>query len=266
MKNIFESAIFKFILFIFYTFIAGITIDFVLGVGMAFSIILPFISFWLGLIYCIFRYIFISIKNFYLIKGMHSKILDSSALVDGRIVELIKLNFLDGPFIIPNFVLGELHRLSDSENSLKRVRGRRALEFINTIKQMKDIEVIFDLKDFKDVKDVDTKLIELSLYRNAKLITTDFNLTRVAEIRSIKVLNFNIIANAIRVVFLPNEEIEVELVKGGDKDGQAVGYLEDGTMIVVEGGGAKMGKKVIVKVTSMYPTSAGKMIFGSLKK
>lgn len=204
------------------------------------------------------------LKHFFAKPAYKGKILDSSALVDGRLIDLMKLNFIDGPFIVPNFILGELHRLADSENPLKRAKGRRALDFVNEIK---DINVVlkFDKRDFERISDVDTKLMELALKRNCRIITTDYNLTKVAEIKGIEVVNINMIANVLKTVFLPNEEIVVTLVRKGDKDEQAVGYLEDGTMVVVEDGEPALGKETRVVVTSMYPTPAGKIIFAKLK-
>lgn len=192
------------------------------------------------------------------------KVLDSSTFVDGRIVELIRSEFLEGPFLIPKFIISELHRLSDSDNSQRRMKGRRALDNIAEIQRIPNIDVIIDRKNY-NIRDVDTKLVKLTKKRKSVLVTTDFNLTKVAEIESIKVLNLNTLSSMIKRIILPNEELEIELLKKGDKDNQAIGYLEDGTMVVISNAGNKVGNKVKVLTTTTYPTQAGRIIFGKLK-
>ena len=193
------------------------------------------------------------------------RIVDSSAFIDGRIMEIIESNFMDGTFVIPCFVLAELHRLSDSESAIKRLKGRRALDFVNAMLKSPQICSYIDSKDYKETRDVDSKIVLMAKERGAKILTTDYNLSKVAKIQGISVMNINKLANIMKSTLLPDEEIEVDLLKKGDKDGQAIGYLEDGTMLIVENGARKIGRKIRVHVTSTYPTPAGKMIFAKIK-
>ena len=212
--------------------------------------------------------LFLSLLIIFLLLGYKRerqyKVLDSSTFVDGRIVELIRSRFLEGPFLIPKFIIGELHRLSDSDNNQRRMKGRRALDNIAEIQRIPNIDVVIDRKNY-NIRDVDTKLVKLTKKRKSILVTTDFNLTKVAEIESIKVLNLNTLSSMIKKIILPNEELEIELLKKGDKDNQAIGYLEDGTMVVVANALSKLGSKVKIAITTTYPTQAGRIIFGKLK-
>ncbi len=192
------------------------------------------------------------------------KIFDTSVIIDGRIADIIRAGFLEGPFIVPDFVLAELHHLSDSANSIKRTRGRRGLEILTQLQEEFKITVYSSRgkKDVEEIPEVDVKLIKLSRNLKGKLLTTDFNLNRVARINDVAVLNVNDLANAIKPVAIPGEPMLVNIIRRGKTDEQGIGYLDDGTMIVVEDGGNQVGERVHIKVTSVIQTSAGKMIFG----
>lgn len=188
-------------------------------------------------------------------------ILDTSAIIDGRILELIKTNFLSGKYIIANFVLNELRRIADSEDVLKRNRGRRGLDIISSLQKEKNIEVEIVDNEFLDVPDLDTKILKLAAALNASVITTDYNLNKVATVLKVKVLNLNELSNAVKPIALPGEKMTVKIVKQGKDKEQGVGFLEDGTMIVVENGGNNVGKTVETYVTTSLQTNAGRMIF-----
>ena len=189
------------------------------------------------------------------------KILDTSIVIDGRIIDLASTGFVEGPFIIPNFVLRELQLISDSPDPIKRNRGRRGLDMLNNLQKRENLEVQISYKDYTETREVDAKLMRLAKDLTGKLITNDFNLNKVAELQGIEVLNINNLANALKPVVLPGEEMELQVVKEGKDDNQGIGYLDDGTMVVIENGGKLMGKKVKVSVTSIIQTNAGKMIF-----
>lgn len=197
--------------------------------------------------------------------GAKPKILDTSIIIDGRIIEILESGFVEGNLIIPKFVLEELQTLSDSSDNIKRARGRRGLDLIKEIQGTDEYSVIIEDRDYKG-KEVDGKLIKLAKDIKGDILTTDFNLNKVATIQGVKVLNINELGNALKLVVLPNEELRIELIKKGDRDGQAVGYLGDGTMVVAEDGGSNVGESVTLLVTSVYPTAAGRMIFGRIKK
>jgi len=199
-------------------------------------------------------------------KEKNGKILDSSAIIDGRILDILDTDFIDGDIIIPRFVLQELQMLADSEDGMKRARGRRGLDLIKSIQNKENFKVIIEERDYTNVQEVDQKLILLAKENGGDVITTDFNLNKVATIQGIKVLNINKLSNALKPVVIPNEELIIELIKKGDRDGQAIGYLNDGTMVVAEDGGAFLGKTITLLVTSVYPTAAGRMIFGKVKR
>lgn len=198
------------------------------------------------------------------ITGGKPKILDSSIIIDGRITDILNSGFMEGDIVVPKFVLEELQTLSDSSDNMKRARGRRGLDLVKQVQEIEGYKVIIEEKDYKE-KEVDTKLIKLAKDMNGDIITTDFNLNKVATIQGVKVLNINQLTNSLKLVVLPNEELKIELIKKGDRDGQAVGYLQDGTMVVAEDGGGHVGELVILVITSVYPTAAGRMIFGRLK-
>ncbi|ACA58749.1 PIN/TRAM domain-containing protein [Candidatus Desulforudis audaxviator] len=196
-----------------------------------------------------------------------AKLLDTSAIIDGRVADLCKSGFLDGTLIIPGFVLEELQHVADSGDILKRNRGRRGLDIVNQIRRQTDVRVqIYEsVKGLEDANGVDAKLVKLSKKLGAKIITTDFNLNKVAEIHGIRVLNINELANALKPVVLPGEEMVIQIIKDGKESGQGVGYLDDGTMIVVDGGKKYIGHGIRVLVTSVLQTTAGRMIFARPK-
>lgn len=193
------------------------------------------------------------------------KILDTSVIIDGRIADICKTGFIEGPLVIPEFVLGELQHIADSSDGLKRNRGRRGLDILNKIQKELDIEVIIHEKKFEDVPEVDAKLLKLTQLLNGKIITNDYNLNKVAEVQGIDVLNINELANAVKPVVLPGEDMVVTVVKDGKESGQGLAYLDDGTMIVVESGRKHIGETIDVIVTSVLQTSAGRMIFAKPK-
>lgn len=193
------------------------------------------------------------------------KILDTSSIIDGRIADLCKTGFLEGVLIIPHFVLNELQKIADSSDPLRRNRGRRGLDILNKIQKENQVAVrIFDM-DYEDLTEVDTKLLRLARELEAKVVTNDFNLNKVAELYGVEVLNINELSNAIKPVVLPGEEMVVHVLRDGKEYGQGIGYLEDGTMIVVEGGKNYIGLNIEILVTSVLQTSAGRMIFAKPK-
>jgi uncharacterized protein YacL len=194
-----------------------------------------------------------------------AKILDTSVIIDGRIADIVKTGFLDGTLIIPTFVLEELQHIADSSDALKRNRGRRGLDILNRIQKELMIKVQILEIDFDDIQEVDSKLVRLAKKMNGKVVTNDFNLNKVCELQEVGVLNINDLANAVKPVVLPGEEIVVQVIKDGKEHGQGIGYLDDGTMIVVEGGREYIGSRLEVLVTSVLQTSAGRMIFAKPK-
>jgi len=196
------------------------------------------------------------------------KILDTSIIIDGRIAEIMKTGFIEGPIVIPEFVLVELRHIADSSDSLKRVRGRRGLDILNKIQTDYGIEIYNtdSEKSLKEIPEVDVKLLKLAQIINGKVVTNDFNLNKVASINGVSVLNINELANTLKPVVIPGEEMSVNLVRQGKDNSQAIGYLDDGTMIVVEDGRRKIGHTADINVTSVLQTAAGRMIFGRLKK
>lgn len=189
------------------------------------------------------------------------KILDTSVIIDGRIADICQTGFVDGPLVIPNFVLEELRHIADSSDALKRIRGRRGLDILNKIRRELTIEVQISNEDFPDINEVDDKLVRLAQDMCGCVITNDFNLNKVAELKGVTVLNINELANAIKPVVLPGEEMIVTVVKEGKELNQGVAYLDDGTMIVVENGRNYMNETIHVAVTSVIQTNAGRMIF-----
>lgn len=196
----------------------------------------------------------------------NSKILDTSVIIDGRIADITETGFVEGTLIIPQFVLNELQHIADSSDSIKRTRGKRGLEVLHHIQKQATVDVQIVDKDFPAIKEVDSKLIELAKVVRGKIVTNDSNLNKVAELQGIQVLNINELANSIKPVVLPGEEINVKILKEGKEMGQGVAYLDDGTMIVVDNGRRHMGKTIDVIVTSVLQTPAGRMIFARLKE
>ncbi|MDD2494135.1 MAG: TRAM domain-containing protein [Tissierellia bacterium] len=193
------------------------------------------------------------------------KILDTSVIIDGRIADICKTGFIEGTLVIPEFVLKELRHIADSSDSLKRNRGRRGLDILNILQKEKIVDVIIESKDYGENIEVDVKLLKLAQELGGKVLTNDFNLNKVAEFQGVEVLNINELANAIKPVVLPGEEMNVTIVKDGKESGQGLAYLDDGTMIVIEGGKKCIGDTAIVTVTSVLQTAAGRMIFAKLK-
>ncbi|WP_018663987.1 PIN/TRAM domain-containing protein [Heyndrickxia acidiproducens] len=193
------------------------------------------------------------------------KLLDTSVIIDGRIADICQTGFLDGPIVIPLFVLEELQHIADSSDALKRNRGRRGLDILNRIQNDLPIEVQMYEGDFEDIQEVDSKLIKLAKLTNGIVVTNDYNLNKVCEFQKVRVLNINDLANAVKPVVLPGEELNVQLIKDGKEHHQGIAYLDDGTMIVVEEGKNYIGKRIDVLVTSVLQTSAGRMIFAKPK-
>ncbi len=202
------------------------------------------------------------------IKGLKPYVLDTSAIIDGRIADVIETNAIDNQLIMPRFVLSEVQGIADSSDKLRRSRGRRGLDILNRLRSNKLVE--FQIYDRElpemDGQEVDMKLVLLAKHLGGKLITGDYNLNKVAKIHNVPVINLNDLSNALKPVFLPGERIEVRVVKPGEEDGQGVGYLDDGTMIVIENGRPYVGRDVRLGVTSVLQTSAGRMVFGKFEE
>jgi uncharacterized protein YacL len=194
-------------------------------------------------------------------KGAKPKVLDTSVIIDGRISDICKTGFVEGPIIIPEFVLEELRHIADSSDALKRNRGRRGLDILKIIQSELNIEVKITDKNYDDVSEVDIKLLKMAQDMDGFVVTNDYNLNKVADLQGVPVLNINELANAIKPVVLPGEEMIVQIVKEGKENNQGVAYLDDGTMIVVEGGRKFMNQTKTVLVTSVLQTAAGRMIF-----
>ena len=200
-----------------------------------------------------------------LLEPVNYKILDTSVIIDGRIADIVKTGFLEGILLIPSFVLEELRHIADSSDLLKRNRGRRGLDILNQISKETAIKVHIHEQDFDDINEVDSKLVRLGQVLASPLLTNDYNLNKVAELQGVKVLNINELANALKPIVLPGEEMLVQVMKEGKEPGQGVAYLDDGTMIVVDSGRRYMGQNVSVLVTSVLQTAAGRMIFAKPK-
>ena len=188
-------------------------------------------------------------------------IIDTSVIIDGRIVDLCETGFIGGRFIVPRFVLRELQQIADSSDSLKRNRGRRGLDILNKMQKNNHMDVKIHEEDFADIIETDAKLVKLAKLLSGRVFTNDYNLNKVAELQGVQVLNINELSNALKPVMLPGEVVEVKVVKEGKEQNQGIGYLDDGTMIVVEGGRQLIGQRKQVAVTSILQTAAGRMIF-----
>jgi len=197
-----------------------------------------------------------------LIRGGYNKILDTSAIIDGRIADVVDSGFLEGSLIVPQFILKELQSIADSHDPIRRSRGRRGLDILKRLQDNSRVRVRISEQDFPKIKEVDQKLIALAKRVKAKMITTDYNLSQIAKLQGIEVLNVNELSSALRPVALPGEKMDVFILRQGKEPGQGVGYLDDGTMIVVEDGKNFIGKKVTIEVTSLLQTPTGRMIFG----
>ena len=194
------------------------------------------------------------------------KLLDTSAIIDGRIADVIDSGFLEGTLLIPVFVLEELQRIADSADALKRVRGRRGLDILQKIRSEEKLPVEIDSRDFDDIAEVDSKLVRLGRMVGGKIVTNDYNLNKVSELQGVSVLNVNELANAVKPVVVPGESMHVTVVKDGKEQGQGVAYLDDGTMIVIEGGHRHLNQDIDVEVTSALQTAAGRMIFAKPRR
>jgi uncharacterized protein YacL len=201
-------------------------------------------------------------------KGARPFVLDTSAIIDGRIADLYKSKLFDAPLIVPRFVLNEIQLISDSADKLKRNRGRRGLDILKDMQSNTTIDITIDdivVPEIEELKGVDQKLILFSKNCGGRLVTTDYNLSKVAAVREVDVLNINDLANSLKTIALPGENMKVRIIKPGEEPTQGVGYLDDGTMVVVEDARNKIGKDIVLAVTSSLQTSAGKMIFGKFE-
>jgi uncharacterized protein YacL len=192
------------------------------------------------------------------------KVIDTSSLIDGRILDVSKTGFIDGTFVIPTFVLHELQHIADSQDPLKRVKGRRGLDILKELREDKNMNIEFADVDYPNIKEVDAKLIAFAKEKNGKIITTDFNLNKVAQVRNINVLNINDLVRALRPILLPGEIMTVLIAKEGREKNQGIAYMDDGTMVVVEDAIKLVGSELNVVVTSVLQTSSGRMIFARI--
>jgi len=201
-------------------------------------------------------------------RGATPKMLDTNIIIDGRICNIVATGFIEGPIFVPDFVLGELHHIADSEDNLKRARGRRGLDMLNRLKTMEGVEVRI-LTDYTEDEapfdEVDTRLVRLAAARGAKVLTNDFGVAEIAKLHGVSVLNVNELASTLKPVYLPGETFTVALIKEGKEPDQAVGYLEDGTMVVVKRAAHLVGKTVLAEVETVLQTGAGKMIFAQVE-
>lgn len=195
------------------------------------------------------------------------KLLDTSVIIDGRIADISETGFIEGILVVPQFVLTELQHIADSSDTLKRTRGRRGLDILKKLQDERMTKVEITEEDFEDVQEVDLKLVRLAkkMGNDTQIVTNDFNLNKVCELHHVKVLNINDLANAVKPVVIPGENMQVMVIKDGKEHNQGVAYLDDGTMIVVEGGRSYIGQAITVTVTSVLQTSAGRMIFAKPK-
>lgn len=198
-------------------------------------------------------------------RGTMYKILDTSVIIDGRIADISATGFLEGVLVVPQFVLTELQHIADSSDTLKRTKGRRGLDVLKTLQQEEGSEILITDTDFAEVAEVDLKLVHLAKDMGGLVVTNDFNLNKVADLHGVSVLNINDLANAVKPVVIPGEEMHVVVIKDGKEHHQGIAYLDDGTMIVVEEGKNYIGKAIDVVVTSVLQTSAGRMIFAKPK-
>jgi uncharacterized protein YacL len=195
----------------------------------------------------------------------YAKVIDTSVIIDGRVVDVCEAGFLEGSFIIPQFILQELQHIADSTDPLRRARGRRGLDILHKIQKLNNITVKIVDEDFPKIKEVDSKLVALARLLGAKIITNDYNLNKVAELQGVTVLNLNELSNAVKPVVLPGEKMNIFIAKEGKESNQGVGYLDDGTMVVVDNARKTINQQVDVIVTSVLQTTAGRMIFAKLK-
>ena len=243
------------------------------GLGLPLQILINVIFIYLGLTLALYKYddiynlLFENKKFFTNTKSSNitKKVLDTSVIIDGRIYDICKTGFVEGKLMIPEFVLEELRHIADSSDGLKRNRGRRGLDILKKMQKDNRIDVDIVSKNYEDIPEVDSKLVKMAKEYEAKIVTNDFNLNKVSELQGVFVLNINELANAVKPVVLPGEEMDVKVIKEGKEDRQGIGYLDDGTMIVVDNGIEYMDKDISVMVTSILQTAAGRMIFAKPK-
>lgn len=215
-----------------------------------------------------FRFIIPYVEFAKEVKGLKPYVLDTSVVIDGRIADIVETRVIDNQLIMPQFVIAELQNIADSGDKLRRNRGRRGLDILNKLRNDPKVDlVIYDreLPEFAG-QSVDQKLVLLAKHLEGKVVTNDYNLNKVAKLHNVGVINLNDIANSLKPVFLPGESVEVRITKPGEEPGQGVGYLEDGTMVVIEGGRDHVGEQVLATVTSVLQTSAGRMVFGRYER
>jgi uncharacterized protein YacL len=215
-----------------------------------------------------FRFIIPYVEFTKEVKGLKPCILDTSVVIDGRIADVVETGIFDSQLIMPKFVIGELQAVADSSDRLRRGRGRRGLDILNRLRSNKNIELVIyerELPEFAGLS-VDLKLVALAKHLEGKLLTNDYNLNKVSRLQGVPVINLNDLANSLKPVFLPGERIDVRVIKVGEEPGQGIGYLEDGTMVVIESGRDRINQTVPVAVTSVLQTSAGRMVFGKIEK
>lgn len=210
-----------------------------------------------------FRFIIPYVEFQRSVKGVKPLILDTSVVIDGRIADVMETKLLDCPLVMPRFAIVELQQVADSADRSRRTRGRRGLDILSRLQNMSEVDLQIDDSDLPEFinQPVDLKLVALAKHLGGKLVTNDYNLNKVARLQGVVVINLNDLTNALKPIFLPNERIEIDIVKTGEEAGQGVGYLDDGTMIVVEQGRNHIAERVVVTVTSVLQTSAGRMIF-----
>ena len=245
----------------------------VAGLAVAFFVTLPFAKLnWLGLsitlcINFLFGYIGLAFALWKrqditgTLSRQGGKLLDTSVIIDGRIIDIVKTGFLEGQFIIPEFVLAELRHIADSADTIKRAKGRRGLDVLNALRHELGQRLSIDKTPLPEGEEVDAELVRVAQRNGYIILTTDYNLNKVTSVQGIKVLNINELNNAIKPIAMPGEELRVQIVRDGREAGQGVAYLTDGTMIVVEGGKPFLGETVAVTLTSVLQTAAGRMIF-----
>ena len=215
-----------------------------------------------------FRFIIPYVEFAREVKGARPLILDTSVVIDGRIADVAETRMIDQPIMIPRFVLQELQAIADSSDKLRRNRGRRGLDILSQLQKMTGVDVKIHEADFPElnaVREVDHRLVVLAKHMGGKVVTNDYNLNKIAKLQGVDVINLNDLANALKPIVLPGENLSVKLIKRGEEPGQGVGYLDDGTMVVVEQGGGRINDTVRVTVTSVLQTSAGRMIFGRIE-
>ncbi len=257
-------------------FLSGVVLSFLISVSFSAASIKPPASL-LALVFVSLTYFLVHIGYkksddlYHLIhpkkerKIINYKVLDSSAIIDGRIADICDTGFIEGVLLIPQFVLHEVQHIADSTDPVKRARGRRGLDILRRIQTQSNMQVEIKDIDFPRIKEVDAKIVATAKRFRAKIITTDYNLNKVAQLQGIPVLNINELASALRPVVLPGEEMKIKIIREGKEEGQGVGYMEDGTMVVVENGARRIGEELNVIVTSILQTPAGRIIFTKIK-